>query len=157
MLNLKNGAVIALATCAAGAGVAITSAAAAATTPRPAAATVKLTVKKTNIGNILVTNGGVIVYIFLKDKKNKDTCPASTGCAAVWPPLTGTVSLGPGVKASLIGHIKVGSKEQITYGGHPLYGYEYNSTSTSYVGYSQFGAAWDAISPSGGVVKNKPV
>ena len=72
-----------------------------------------------------------------------------------WPPLVGTPSLGPGVKASLIGHIKDGTKSQLTYAGHPLYGYIYNSTSVSYVGYVQYGGAWDAVSPSGSIVKYK--
>jgi predicted lipoprotein with Yx(FWY)xxD motif len=151
MLRLKSIATLAAIACAAG-GITAT---ATASTARPASThRVDLTVKSTSIGKILVTNGGQIVYDFTRDKKNKNTCPASNGCAALWPPLVGTLSLGPGVKRSLIGHIKVGSKFQITYNGHPLYGYLYNSSAITYIGYVQFGGAWDAISPSGSIVKN---
>jgi predicted lipoprotein with Yx(FWY)xxD motif len=114
----------------------------------------ELTVKSTSVGKILVLNGGLIVYDFTHDKKNKNTCPASTGCAAQWPALVGNPTLGPGVKKSLIGHIKDGSKSQVTYNGHPLYGYIYNSAAITYISYVQFGGAWDAVSPSGGSVAN---
>ncbi len=120
-----------------------------------AAPRVQLTVKATRLGKILVTNGGLIVFIFTKDKNGKNNCPASSGCAMAWPPLVGTPSLGAGVKSSLVGHIKDGAKSQLTYAGHPLYGYIYNSTSVSYVGYVQYGGAWDAVSPSGAIVKYK--
>ncbi len=152
MLRMRSLATLATIACAAGGTVAVATASAGMARP-PSTHTVKLTLKSTSLGKILVTNGGVIVYIFTKDKHGKNTCPASNGCAAQWPPLVGTPSLGAGVKKSLVGHIKDGSKSQITYNGHPLYGYIYNSTSTSYVGYVQFGGAWQAINAKGSIVK----
>ena len=149
MLSMKRIATVAVIACLAGAGTAV------ATTIPATTHSIKLAVKTTRLGKILVTNGGLIVYIFTKDRRNLDRCPVSTGCAAQWPPLVGTPSLGVGVRSSLIGHIRVGSKEQITYDGHPLYGYRYNSTSVSYVGYVQFGGAWDAIAPAGSIVRFK--
>jgi predicted lipoprotein with Yx(FWY)xxD motif len=155
MLRSKSIASLAAIACAAGGATAIASTTATASTTRPASAhRTDLTIKSTSIGKILVTNGGAVVYLFTHDKDHKNTCPASTGCAAEWPPLVGTLSLGKGVKSSLIGHIKDGSKSQITYDGHPLYGYIENSTALTYVGYVQFGGAWDAVSPTGKLVKN---
>jgi predicted lipoprotein with Yx(FWY)xxD motif len=156
MLRTKSIAILAAIACAAGAATgAILTATATASTAHPASSHgLKLTVESTKIGKILVTNGGLIVYIFTHDKKDKNTCPASTGCAAQWPPLVGTPSLGAGVKKSLIGHIKDGSKSQLTYDGHPLYGYIANSTAITYISYVQFGGAWDAISPGGSIVEN---
>jgi predicted lipoprotein with Yx(FWY)xxD motif len=62
---------------------------------------------------------------------------------------------GNGVKASLIGTIKLGSKRQLTYAGHPLYTYVGDSGpgSTSYVGIKQFGGAWYALNAAGKTVR----
>jgi predicted lipoprotein with Yx(FWY)xxD motif len=146
-------ALLATIACAAG----VTAAVATAGTAHPATTNhnVTLSVKKTSIGKILVQNGGLIVYMFTKDKRGekKNTCPASNGCASVWPPLLGTVKVGAGVKKSLIGYIKDGSQKQVTYNGYPLYGYNLNSTSISYVSVNQFGGDWNALSASGAQVK----
>jgi predicted lipoprotein with Yx(FWY)xxD motif len=139
--------------CAAGGTAAIASTATA--TPTASAASgLRLTLAKTPIGRVLFQDG-VVVFGFTHDRRNTNTCTKSSGCAATWPPLLsrGKPSAGPGVKASLIGLIKYGSKQQVTYAGHPLYGYIMNSSSTSYVGYNQYGGVWTAIKASGAEVK----
>jgi predicted lipoprotein with Yx(FWY)xxD motif len=115
--------------------------------------TVKLA--NTNKGKILVTNSGATVYVFLKDKKNTDTCAAIPGCTGLWPMVTakGKLVAGPGVSRGKLGTIKVGGRTQVTYAGHPLYTYSALPKGTSYVGISQFGARWDAITASGKLVQ----
>ena len=125
----------------------------------PAAATAAPTVKleKTNIGSIVVTGNGSVVYLFTRDPRNVDSCVKISGCPAVWPPLyvAGRPVGGPGVRASLLGTIRVGSRLQVTYAGRPLYGYAQNSNtfSTGYVGTAEFGGSWDAVSATGGAIR----
>ena len=124
-----------------------------------ASATSAVTVKveRTNIGSILVTGNGSVLYQFTHDPRNVNSCAKISGCSGVWPPLyvSGRPVAGPGVNARLLGTIKLGSRLQVTFAGRPLYGYSQNSNSfsTGYVGTSEFGGVWDAVSASGGAVK----
>ncbi len=118
----------------------------------------KLEIRHTSLGAILATGRGLTVYMFTHDSIDHDTCVAISGCSGIWPLFTsnGRPSLGPGVKRSLVGAITVpGGARQVTYAGHPLYTYIGDSGpgDTSYVGQSQFGGRWFALSPSGHVVK----
>jgi len=154
MLRTKITSLIAVVACAGGMTAVIATSSATAAPTASAASGLRLTLQKTPIGHVLF-QGGVVVYDFTHDRKNTNTCTKSSGCAATWPPLLskGKPIAGPGVKASLIGLIKDGSKEQVTYAGHPLYNYIMNSSSTSYVGYSQYGGRWDALTAAGVQVK----
>jgi predicted lipoprotein with Yx(FWY)xxD motif len=137
------------------------SAAAGAQTPQGsahAAKAAKLQVRSTSLGKILVDTQGFTVYRFTKDRRNKDTCVSTSGCAEVWPPLTtsGRPIAGAGVKTSLLSTIKLsGGRKQVTYGGHPLYLYKPATErgETSYVGVTSFGGTWDAVNAAGGLVK----
>jgi predicted lipoprotein with Yx(FWY)xxD motif len=127
---------------------------AAAHAARPA----KLEIERTSLGRILATGRGLTVYMFTRDSINHDMCAAISGCTGIWPLVTsnGRPSLGPGVKRSLVGAITLpGGARQVTYAGHPLYTYLGSSGpgDTSYVGQSQFGGHWYALSPAGRVVK----
>jgi predicted lipoprotein with Yx(FWY)xxD motif len=106
---------------------------------------------------ILVDRNGLGLYIFTKDRGAHNSCAPTSGCSSVWPTLytKGRPVAGRGVKASLLGTIKVGSRLQVTYAGHPLYEYAQKSFPgfTSYVGVNEFGGYWYAISPAGKVVK----
>ena len=132
----------------------------AAAATRPSANTLARTTisaRHTSVGTVLVGPGGKTVYAFSRDHLREDSCAAVKGCLTVWPLLTthGSVSAGPGVKRSLLSTITVHGTHQITYAGHPLYGYENNGGpgDTSYVGISQFGGSWPAVSPSGSLVR----
>jgi predicted lipoprotein with Yx(FWY)xxD motif len=123
-----------------------------------AASGAKLKVQTTSLGRILATGRGLTVYMFTHDQVNHDTCVAISGCTGIWPLVTssGTPTLGPGVKRSLVGAIKLpGGARQLTYAGHPLYTYiaDAGPGDTSYVGQSQFGGRWYALSPTGRIVK----
>jgi predicted lipoprotein with Yx(FWY)xxD motif len=78
---------------------------------------------KTSLGKVLATSKGRTLYLYTPDGKNKSTCTGS--CSAYWPPLLtkGKPVAGVGVKKSLLGTAKRGSKLQVTYAGHPLYTY----------------------------------
>ena len=140
----------------------IASAAALPATPAAGAAhaarATKLETQRTSLGPILANGRGLTVYMFTHDQVNHDTCVAISGCTGIWPLVTssGTPALGPGVKRSLVGAIKLpGGQRQLTYAGHPLYTYLGDSGpgDTSYVGQSQFGGHWYALSPAGRIVK----
>jgi predicted lipoprotein with Yx(FWY)xxD motif len=120
------------------------------------APTVKLA--STSIGKILVAKSNHTLYMFTRDKRDKDACVKVSMCTGTWPPYTtsGKPTAGPGVKSSLLGTIKLSSgRKQVTYAGHPLYTYAFDSgpKQTDYVGASQFGGKWYAVSSAGKTVK----
>ena len=117
-------------------------------------ATVRL--GSTSDGKILVDGGGGTLYSFTKDGRDKDTCVPTRGCTGLWPPFTttGKPIAGAGVKASLLGRIKLAHDvEQVTYDGRPLYTYNGDATGSAYVGADQFGGYWYASNGAGGVIK----
>jgi predicted lipoprotein with Yx(FWY)xxD motif len=123
-------------------------------TPKPASAASSATVSvaSTGLGKILVDAQGHTLYLFAKDTGTKSTC--SGECAAAWPPLraSGPPKAGAGAKASLLGTTpRSDGKPQITYNGHPLYGYEGDSKAgdTNGQGSDGFGAPWYVLSPTG--------
>jgi|SRR5581483_8334845 len=118
----------------------------------------KVKLRKTAVGQILTNGSGFTVYMFSRDKRNKDNCVHISGCIGFWPPVTthGKPVAGPGVKASLLGSIKLhNGKSQVTYGGHPLYTYIGDAVpgETSYVGVLASGGTWYAVSASGAKIK----
>jgi predicted lipoprotein with Yx(FWY)xxD motif len=66
------------------------------------AATVQL--RHTSLGSILVSSSGRTLYEFTRDRANKNSCAAISGCSAVWPSLkaSGRPTASSGVKASLL-------------------------------------------------------
>jgi predicted lipoprotein with Yx(FWY)xxD motif len=76
---------------------------------------------KTSRGKVLATSKGRTLYLYTSDTKNHSNCTG--GCASAWPPLMtkGKPVAGMGVKKSLLGTAKRGSKLQVSYRGHPLY------------------------------------
>jgi predicted lipoprotein with Yx(FWY)xxD motif len=114
--------------------------------------TVKLS--KTSLGKILVSSSGRTLYMFTRDARNKDRCAKISNCPSIWPALTvnGKPTAGPGVKASLLGTIRLAhGVKQVTYAGHPLYTYQGDTGpgQTSYVGVNQFGGNWYAVNAGG--------
>jgi predicted lipoprotein with Yx(FWY)xxD motif len=122
------------------------------------AGTATLELGETNLGKVLVTSSGFTVFDFTKDKKNKDNCVAIMGCAGVWPPLevSGMPTAGPGINPKKLGTIALpGGGKQVTYYGHPLYGYSGDSKpgETSYNGVSEFQGIWYVVNAKGKAVK----
>lgn len=118
----------------------------------------KLRLRHTALGNILVNGEGLTVYAFTRDSRNHDRCATISGCTDIWPLVTtsGRPSLGAGVRRSLVRTIKLaGGARLLTYAGHPLYTYIASSGpgDISYVGVSQFGGRWLALTATGHTVK----
>jgi predicted lipoprotein with Yx(FWY)xxD motif len=116
----------------------------------PSSATVS--VASTGLGKILVDSQGHTLYLWAKDSGTKSAC--SGECATAWPPLrtSGKPTAGGGAKPSLLGTTpRSDGKAQVTYGGHPLYGFEGDSAPGDTNGQRSngFGAPWYVVSPAG--------
>src|SRR3954454_24933829 len=111
-----------------------------------------VSVANTGLGKILVDSEGRTLYLWEKDSGSKSAC--SGGCAAAWPPLraSGKPTASGGAKASLLGTTRRSDgKAQVTYDGHPLYGFQGDSApgDTNGQGSNGFGAPWYVLSPAG--------
>jgi predicted lipoprotein with Yx(FWY)xxD motif len=120
-------------------------------------ATVSL--RKTKLGSVLVNSSGHTLYMFAKDRNGKSSCNAT--CAGFWPPLIrhGKPTVGPGVKASLLGTTRRSNGSvQVTYNKHPLYGFSLDKRAgqTNGEGRSAFGGRWYAVSANGTAVHKPP-
>jgi predicted lipoprotein with Yx(FWY)xxD motif len=118
--------------------------------------TIKL--ERTQAGKILTNSSGMTLYMFERDKRNKDVCVKIRDCLTIWPAVTTKAKpvAGNGVKASLLGTIKLpNGKRQVTYSGHPLYTYIGDSgpRDASYIGTRESGGTWWAVDAAGHVVK----
>jgi predicted lipoprotein with Yx(FWY)xxD motif len=71
----------------------------------------KLKLGKTGLGKIVQNGRGFTIYMFTRDRRNKDSCVKVSGCTGVWPAVTsaGRPVIGPGLKRSLVGTITLPS------------------------------------------------
>jgi predicted lipoprotein with Yx(FWY)xxD motif len=118
-----------------------------------------VSVANTGLGKVLVDSKGRTLYLFAKDSGKKSTC--SGACATAWPPLraSGKPTAGSGAKASLLGTTpRSDGKPQVTYNGHPLYGFQGDSKAgdTNGQGSTGFGAPWYVLSPTGAQITGAP-
>jgi predicted lipoprotein with Yx(FWY)xxD motif len=128
-------------------------AASAAATAGPAT----ISLSSTKLGMILTTNNGHTVFAFTKDVPNQNNCVTTPFCKLFWPALTtvGAPVAAPGVDASNLSTITLaGGVQQVTYFGHPLYGYILNifPRATGYVGVTAFGGTWEALDATGTLI-----
>ena len=95
----------------------------------------------------------------MRCKRVASWCSSCAGqCATYWPPLitTGKPKAAGKAKASLLGTTKRSDgKLQVTYKGHPVYYFiqDTKAGQTNGEGLTDFGAEWDALSPSGKTVE----
>jgi predicted lipoprotein with Yx(FWY)xxD motif len=90
-------------------------------------ATITLKVAPSKLGNIIVDDKGMSIYMFSPDKRNVSVCEGQ--CLVAWPPLmlskTGSladVALSDGLRRSQLGvALREDGSRQVTYGGWPLY------------------------------------
>ena len=115
-----------------------------------------ISARRTSLGTILVGPGGETLYAFTRDGHDRDVCASVRGCLAVWPMVTahGSVSAGHGVSRSLLNFFFFDWANKLIYSGHPLYGFAQGSGpgDTTYVGTTEFGGSWPAVSPTGHLV-----
>lgn len=120
--------------------------------PVSASSTARVEIVRTSLGKVLADSRGHTLYLFAKDSRSKSAC--SGACAQAWPPLTTTAkpTASPGVASSKLGTINRGKGvKQVTYNGHPLYGFvkDTGPRQTHGQGLTAFGAKWFALTPSG--------
>jgi predicted lipoprotein with Yx(FWY)xxD motif len=123
-------------------------------TPSAAASGGTVARASSSLGQILVAQNGMTLYMFASDKNGKSSC--SGPCATFWPPYTGTPKAGSGIDASLLGTTaRSDGTTQVTYAGRPLYTYSGDPSpgDTNGQGVNTFGALWWVVAPDGKVVK----
>src|SRR6476661_6143627 len=123
--------------------------------PSPSAAgsgTKVAVANNSKLGQILVDDKGMTLYLFVKDTGTSSTCYDQ--CAKFWPPLltTGTPQAGTGTNQSLLGTTtRTDGKVEVTYAGHPLY-YFLNDKAPGDItgqGVNGFGDIWWVLTPAG--------
>jgi predicted lipoprotein with Yx(FWY)xxD motif len=140
-------AALLLAACDGGAGVSTVSA------PPTTNPSVTISTEPSPVGPVLATGTGHTLYDFAPDTPTQSTCITSI-CVELWPPLlvTGTPTVGKGLRASLVGTIRrPDGTLQATYGGHPLYTWKGDSQPGMITGQALLNAGgyWYVVSPSG--------
>ncbi|PKO04360.1 MAG: hypothetical protein CVU41_17580 [Chloroflexi bacterium HGW-Chloroflexi-3] len=101
------------------------------------------------LGEILVDSNGMTLYMFTKDEPNKVNCAGD--CLAAWPPLLadGTVTVGAGVDASLLGQAPLPDGTMIvTYNQMPLYYWKGDINPGDTTG-QDVNKVWYVVSPGG--------
>jgi predicted lipoprotein with Yx(FWY)xxD motif len=101
------------------------------------------------MGNILVDQNGMTLYIFTKDTADTSNCDAD--CLKKWPALItlGKPILGDGVDASMVGSATLADGSKIvTYNHMPLY-YWYKDFKPGDINGQAVGDVWFVVSPDG--------
>jgi predicted lipoprotein with Yx(FWY)xxD motif len=107
-------------------------------------------------GTALVDGSGRALYLFEADQGSMSAC---TGlCAQIWPPaLAGgpAPTVSGDVQAQLLGStVRSDGSHQLTYAGHPLYGFtgDRKPGDTHGEGLNKFGGLWYVVGPDGTAV-----
>jgi predicted lipoprotein with Yx(FWY)xxD motif len=135
------------------------SSSAASASPSPGPAGEKIAVAtNAKLGQILVDQSGMTVYLFVADTGTSSTC--YTQCATIWPPVltTGAPQAGAGAQASLLGTTtRTDGKVEVTYAGHPLYYFIQDKAAGDAKGQAinGFGGLWWVLSPAGAAITTK--
>jgi predicted lipoprotein with Yx(FWY)xxD motif len=113
-------------------------------------------VRSTPLGQILVDQNGMTLYLFEADTGSTSTC--SGACLQNWPALiTASAPQASGsASASLLGTTRRDDGSmQVTYHGHPLYRFAPDMApgDTKGQGLNDFGAGWDVLNPAGDKVE----
>ncbi len=142
MISLMVVAAVILAACAPAAPVSSSN------TPTSTALSIDLSTDP-NLGQYLVDNNGLTLYLLTKDTANTSTCNAA--CQGNWPPLVSASvpKAGPGVQASLVGLATLSNGTKIvTYDQHPLY-YKKTDTKAGQKTGEDYNNVWFIVSPAG--------
>jgi predicted lipoprotein with Yx(FWY)xxD motif len=106
-----------------------------------------------SLGTILVDGKGMTLYLLTGDSADASIC--TDACATAWPPLIGTATAGSGVDGTKLGTIsRPDGTSQVTYNGHPLYGFVKDQAAgdVNGQGINKFGGIWYVVSPSGDAI-----
>jgi predicted lipoprotein with Yx(FWY)xxD motif len=105
-----------------------------------------------DLGKVIVDSKGMTLYDFHKDNGTTSACYGE--CAVAWPPLltSGEPKAQGGAEQSLLGTTKrKDGTVQVTYNGHPVYGFveDQKPGETNGNDFDGFGAQWYALEPDG--------
>ena len=118
--------------------------------PAAMASGTKITARGSAFGTMLWGPNRQAIYVFARDRRNDSNCFGA--CATAWPPVytRGKPVAGRGVRKSLLGSIRRGSRRQVTYNGKPLY-YYVNESAGQVRCHNVFlnGGYWWVIGPNG--------
>jgi predicted lipoprotein with Yx(FWY)xxD motif len=118
-------------------------------TAAPSAEAVVNVVADPKLGNILVGDKGMTLYMYTKDEPGKSNCTGD--CLVKWPPLLtqGAPKLGEGVDAALVGTATLADGSMIvTYNKMPLY-YWFKDVKAGDSTGQGVGGVWFVVSPDG--------
>ena len=107
-------------------------------------------------GKVLFDGRGFVLYGFTRDHGHSSCYGA---CAKAWPPYfapKGTLTVGAGVKKSLLGTVKrKNGRRQVTYAGKPLYYYVGDTRPGQILCQDvfEYGGRWLIVRPSGKLVR----
>jgi predicted lipoprotein with Yx(FWY)xxD motif len=115
-----------------------------------------ITTKHSKLGTILAYGPKQLTaYMFEADEGGTSAC--SGECAHAWPPVLGTAHASGAAKSADLGTIKRGDGSiQVTYKGHPLYGFIKDADHADSYGQDShaFGAGWYVLNASGAKVES---
>lgn len=101
-----------------------------------------------SLGDILVDNEGMTIYIFKNDEPGVSNC--SGGCAAAWPPVTTVGEPLQEITTAELGTITRGDgSTQVTVNGLPVYYYSGDEERGDATGHGLPAALWFALDQSG--------
>ncbi|WP_410638055.1 SCO0930 family lipoprotein [Amycolatopsis sp. lyj-346] len=122
------------------------------------AGAVKLSASKIDgLGDAIVDQNGMTLYLFQKDSKKAKTSACNGDCAKTWPPVlsNGKVEL-QGIDSKLLGSVKrADGTEQVTIGGWPVYTFAKDTKPGDANGQGVNGT-WFVIEPAGCKVGSNP-
>lgn len=123
-------------------------------TAQPASPAALITTKHATPGTVLAYGPKhLTAYMFASDTGPHSACTGQ--CATVWPPVLGRPRAGGGaVSADLGTTTRRDGRLQVTYRGHPLYGFVKDRDAEDLYGQglTSFGAPWYVLSPSGHMI-----
>jgi predicted lipoprotein with Yx(FWY)xxD motif len=121
---------------------------------------ITLGVASSKLGNIMVDDKGLSLYMFTPDARNVSVCEAA--CLTAWPPIMlgkddtlADVELTGGLRRSLLGvAMRENGSRHVTYNGWPLY-YWFRDAKAGDVLGQWVGNVWFVLSPDGAPISTR--
>ncbi len=109
-----------------------------------------VTARDTSLGTVLVDPDGMTMYVFTLDTDGESVCYES--CAELWPPVPGSVPIGPGLDPSMFGvTTRTDGTTQLTVKGQPLYRWTSDTVPGDVTGQNVEGV-WFVVDSSGRII-----
>ena len=118
--------------------------------PEPERTGTEIQVDESQFGDVIWDGKKQAIYLFDKEKGKESECYDE--CAVAWPPVLtdGEPKAIKGADQDLIGTTeRRDGKQQVTYGGHPLYYYDEPPGEIRCHNVNEFGGLWLVVKPDG--------